>query len=137
MFLYLESRETMMHVAGLLTFAPPPDTPPDHLRRLVDGYSAMRVLAQSLSKDAEDRSQPLFFAVEPSRRAPASEPAGIHFPELIAAVRAQVGTSRSVAGALVNMARSRLRSRELVSPLQAPKSIFNRRISRSRRFATQ
>ena len=36
MFLYLESRETMMHVAGLLTFAPPPDAPPDHLRRLVD-----------------------------------------------------------------------------------------------------
>jgi WS/DGAT/MGAT family acyltransferase len=236
MFLYLESRETMMHVAGLLTFAPPPDTPPDHLRRLVDeiraapvvhrpwslklrtpdllvnplqawvddrhldldyhvrrtalpspgderelgivvsrlhgnpidfhrppwelhliegleggrfalyvkvhhalvdGYSAMRMLAQSLSQDPDDRSRPLFFAIEPSRRAPSSEPAGIHFPEVIAAVRAQLGTTRSVAGALVNMARARLRRSDLVSPLQAPRSIFNRRISRSRRFATQ
>jgi len=36
MFLYLESRETMMHVAGLLQFTPPPEMPPDHLRRLVD-----------------------------------------------------------------------------------------------------
>ena len=236
MFLYLESRETMMHVAGLLTFTPPPDTPPDHLRHLVDemraapvvhrpwsqklrtpdllvnplqawvddrhldldyhvrrtalpspgderelgivvsrlhgnaidfhrppwelhliegleggrfalyvkvhhalvdGYSAMRILAQSLSRDPGDRSRPLFFGIEPSRRAPSSEPAGIHFPELIAAVRAQLGTSRSVAGALVNMARARLRKSELVSPLQAPRSMFNRRISRSRRFATQ
>ena len=36
MFLYLESRETMMHVAGLLQFTPPRDAPPDHLRKLVD-----------------------------------------------------------------------------------------------------
>lgn len=237
MFLYLESRETMMHVAGLLTFAPPPDTPPDHLRRLVDeiraspvvhrpwslklrtpelltnplqawvddrhldldyhvrrtalpspgderelgivvsrlhghaidfhrppwelhliegleggrfalyvkvhhalvdGYSAMKVLAQSLSKDPKERAHPLFFALEPpARRAAASERAGLQFPELIAAVREQLGTSRSVAGALVNMARARLRRSELVSPLQAPRSMFNRRIGRSRRFATQ
>src|SRR5207248_641332 len=44
MFLYLESRETMMHVAGLLTFTPPPDTPPDHLRRLVDEIRAAPVV---------------------------------------------------------------------------------------------
>src|SRR5690349_16636959 len=36
MFLYGESRETMMHVAGLLLFAPPPDADPDHLRHLID-----------------------------------------------------------------------------------------------------
>jgi diacylglycerol O-acyltransferase len=36
MFLYGESREQMMHVAGLLPFTPCADTPPDHLRRLVD-----------------------------------------------------------------------------------------------------
>ena len=40
MFLYLESRETMMHVAGLLQFSPPPDAPSDHLRRLVDELRA-------------------------------------------------------------------------------------------------
>ena len=36
MFLYAESRDTMMHVAGLLPFSAPPDAPPDHLRRLMD-----------------------------------------------------------------------------------------------------
>lgn len=36
MFLYMESPETMMHVGGLLPFSPPPDAPPDHVRRLVD-----------------------------------------------------------------------------------------------------
>ena len=36
MFLYGESRETMMHVAGLLPFTPPPDAPPDYLRDLMD-----------------------------------------------------------------------------------------------------
>ncbi|MEO8700766.1 MAG: wax ester/triacylglycerol synthase family O-acyltransferase [Kofleriaceae bacterium] len=36
MFLYGESRETMMHVAGLMVFSPPPDADPDHLRHLMD-----------------------------------------------------------------------------------------------------
>jgi len=36
MFLYGESRETMMHVAGMLPFTPAPGTKPDHLRDLMD-----------------------------------------------------------------------------------------------------
>lgn len=35
MFLSLESRNTMMHVAALLRFSPPPDAGPDYLRSLV------------------------------------------------------------------------------------------------------
>ncbi|MBS2028546.1 MAG: wax ester/triacylglycerol synthase family O-acyltransferase [Deltaproteobacteria bacterium] len=35
LFLYLETRETMMHVAGLMPFTPPPDAPPDFLRELM------------------------------------------------------------------------------------------------------
>jgi diacylglycerol O-acyltransferase len=31
MFLWLETRETMMHVAGLTLFKPPPDAPPDYV----------------------------------------------------------------------------------------------------------
>jgi hypothetical protein len=30
MFLYAESRETMLHVASLMPFTPPADAPPDH-----------------------------------------------------------------------------------------------------------
>jgi len=36
MFLYGESREQMMHVAGLLTFTAPADAPPDAMRALMD-----------------------------------------------------------------------------------------------------
>ena len=236
MFLYLESRETMMHVAGLLTFAPPPDTPPDHFRKLVDemrvspvvhrpwnlklrtpdllvnplqawvedkqmdldyhvrrtalpspgderelgivvsrlhgnpvdfhrppwelhliegleggryalyckvhhalvdGYSAMRILSNSLSRTPDERDRPLFFSIEPpAPRAPAPDSGGSIF-DVVSAVRDQLGTSRSVGQALMNMARARMKTKDMVSPLQAPRCILNRRISRSRRFATQ
>jgi diacylglycerol O-acyltransferase / wax synthase len=236
MFLYMESRETMMHVAGLMPFAPPPDARPDHLRALVDelraapvvqrpwslklqtpdllynplqawvedrdldleyhvrrsalpspgderelgivvsrlhghpvdfhrppwelhliegleggrfalyvkvhhalvdGYSAMRILQQGLARDPDDRTRPLFFSIPPPAR-DEPEPAGVHFPELMASVRAQLGSARSVARALIKLARApRFGARQLVTPLHAPKCILNARISRSRRFATQ
>ncbi len=237
MFLYAESREQMMHVAGLLEFTPAADTPPDHLRRLmdeiragthvveqpwntrlrtpdllwnplqawvpeadidleyhvrrsalpspgderelgilvsrlhgvavdfhrppweahlieglendrfafyvkvhhslVDGFSAMRILINALSKDPAERDRALFFAVpQPSRppRAEGDGDGGVHFPELLAAVRAQYGASKSVWRALMNVVKSQ--DHALVSPRQAPKCVLNARISRSRRFAT-
>ena len=36
MFLYGESREQMMHVAGMMPFTPAPDSSPDHLRELMN-----------------------------------------------------------------------------------------------------
>jgi len=44
MFLYMESRETMMHVSSLLPFSAPPDAPPDHLRRLMDEIRESRAV---------------------------------------------------------------------------------------------
>jgi diacylglycerol O-acyltransferase / wax synthase len=270
MFLYGESREQMMHVAGLMPFTPAPDSSPDHLRELMndlragatvhppwnlklrtpdllwnplqswmpeehvdleyhvrrsalptpgderelgilvsrlhghhvdfhrppwemhlieglergrfawyvkihhsllDGYSAMQVLNSSLSRDPDERDRPLFFSLPPRRKpradssdvpppapattspsvpssgAPATSaaahetgggPRGINYPELLAAVREQVGTSKTVVRALINVVQStRLGDRELISPLEAPRSLFNARISKSRRFATQ
>ena len=40
MFLYGESREQMMHVAGMLPFTPAPDSSPDHLRELMNELRA-------------------------------------------------------------------------------------------------
>lgn len=258
MFLYGESRETMMHVAGLLPFTPAPHTKPDHLRHLmdelrqgvvvqrpwnqrlahpdglrsplqswvdepnvdieyhvrrtalpspgderelgvlvsrlhgypidfhrppweahliegleggrfalyvkihhslVDGFSAMRLLAGALSPDPDERDRPLFFAVPPDRKpAPPAPPSpvpaataagddrdplehaehGALWPSLLAAVREQYGTSKSVARALIEVVRSaRSGKHELISPRQAPKCVLNTRIGRSRRFATQ
>jgi WS/DGAT/MGAT family acyltransferase len=235
MFLYGESRETMMHVAGLMLFSPPPDADPDHLRHLmdevragvpvyppfnlklrnpdflaspmqawvevddldleyhvrrtalpspgderelgivasrlhgnpidlhrppwelhlieglergrfgiyikvhhalVDGYSAMRIMVNALSPDPGERDRPLPFSIRQPARPPRdgdAEP-GIHFPEMLAAVRAQYGATKTVARALLKVAQGK---HELVTPRQAPKCVLNARISRSRRFATQ
>jgi diacylglycerol O-acyltransferase len=238
MFLYGESRETMMHVAALMPFSPPPDASPDHLRHLmdeiregaevyrpwnlrlrtpdvlwnplqswveepeidleyhvrrsalpspgderelgiivsrlhgnnidfhrppwevhlieglergrfalyvkvhhslIDGYSAMRVLANALSPDPNDRDRPLFFSIPPPAREPRpEEPGGVHFPELLAAVREQYGAAKTVARAIMNIVKSsRAGDHDLVTPLEAPRCVLNARISRSRRFATQ
>jgi WS/DGAT/MGAT family acyltransferase len=252
MFLYSESREQMMHVAGLMPFTPAPDSPPDllrglmdelrgpppvcspwnlklqtpnllwnplqgwveepdidleyHIRRsalpspgderelgilvsrlhgyrvdlhrppwevhfieglergrfawyskihhsLVDGYSAMRVMTHALSTDPDERDRPLFFSIPPpGKPRPATGEAGaatgeaehesgsrgIHFPELLGAVREQYGASKAVVRALLNIVQaSRAGDHELVSPLEAPRCLLNTRISRSRRFATQ
>ena len=238
MFLYGESRETMMHVAALMPFSPAPDTSPDHLRHLLDeirggaavyrpwnlrlrtpdilwnplqvwveereidleyhvrrsalptpgderelgiivsrlhghpidfhrppwevhlieglergrfalyvkvhhslldGYSAMRVLANALSPDPGERDRPLFFSLPPAaRELRPAEPTGVHFPELLAAVRDQYGAAKTVARAVMNIVQSsRAGDHDLVTPLEAPKCVLNARISRSRRFATQ
>ena len=111
---------------------------------LVDGFSAMRVLSNSLSTDPNDRSRPLFFSQPPKVRRPKTEAepeiqegAGVQFQEFLSAFRSQYGTSKVVARAFMNVVRSsRAKDNELVSPRHAPKSMFNTRIGRSRRFAT-
>jgi WS/DGAT/MGAT family acyltransferase len=104
---------------------------------LVDGYTAMRLLARSLSTDPNERDRPLFFSVPPKSRDQREAP-GLHFPELMAEVRAQYGSAVSFAKAFMNMARAtRSRERELMTPLSAPKCILNAKIGRGRRFATQ
>jgi diacylglycerol O-acyltransferase / wax synthase len=236
MFLAAETRESMMHVGGLLIFSPPPDAPPEflrhitdefrdtatvqspwnlklrtpellknplqawvedptfdmdyHVRRsalpapgderelgvlvsrlhsialdfhhplwelhfieglergrfamyfkihhaLIDGYTSMRMLAASLTADADERDTPIFFARPPrqSRREAAGVPT---LATLLEAVRGQLGTARDAGRAFVNVIRAaRGGDTDLVAPMQAPKSIINRRISRNRRFATQ
>src|SRR5262249_6277821 len=63
---------------------------------------------------------------------------GIHYPELLAAVREQYGASKTVVRALKNVVQSsRAGDHELISPLEAPRCVLNARISKSRRFATQ
>lgn len=100
---------------------------------LLDGFTAMRTLANALSTDPDDRERPLFFSIPPAARPPRDdEPTSITYAELIAAVRTQYGATKSAARALLNIGKET----ELVSPRQAPKCVLNARISRSRRFAT-
>jgi len=101
---------------------------------LIDGFTAMRVLANALSPDANVRDQPLFFSVPPPARPPRDEAVGVHFPELLAIVREQYGATRTALRAVRDLFGG---ERDLVSPREAPRCVLNARISKSRRFATQ
>ena len=113
---------------------------------LVDGFSAMRILANALSPDPDERDRPLFFAIPPRTRprpataADAAPPEhdGIDFGHLLGVVRDQYGAAKTVARALRRIVdSSRGGDHELITPLEAPRCVLNARISRSRRFATQ
>jgi diacylglycerol O-acyltransferase / wax synthase len=116
---------------------------------LVDGYTGMRILAASMSTDPGDRDTPMFFTAQPrpaaaaagppaTEPAPGAEPPTPSLAALFGLARAQVGAARDVGRALLNVVRAaRAHDRDLVAPLQAPRSILNHRISRNRRFATQ
>ena len=107
---------------------------------LIDGYTAMRMLAASLSEDPADRDTPMFYARPPRTRTARTEGDEAHVPTLAAlldAARHEAGAVREVGRAVANVVRAaRSGDRSLVLPLQAPHSILNRRISRNRRFAT-
>lgn len=108
---------------------------------LVDGYTSMKLLARSLSADPHERDAPMFFAQPPRARAPRDPIVTEPVPTLDAVLgiaRDQVGATREAGRAIMNVFRAaRAGDRDLVSPLGAPRTILNRRISRNRRFATQ
>ena len=107
---------------------------------LVDGFTAVRLLARSLSTDPSDRSLPLFVEMGPhSGPEPEhSEPPPPTLASLGGALRSQIESSRDVARALQKLYDAyRSGNDALVVPLQAPRSILNGRVGRNRRFATQ
>ena len=103
---------------------------------LVDGFTAMRILSDALSTDPAERDRPLFFSVprppRPKKDGDVHEP-GVHFNEVMAAVREQYGAAKIAARALAMVGK---KTNDLITPRQAPKCVLNARISRSRRFAT-
>jgi diacylglycerol O-acyltransferase len=107
----------------------------------MDGFSGSRVLARSLSTDPDERDTPMFFSMPPAvrkRRPDEGDEGSPSLSTLLHSVRAQFSVAKDVGRALVAMMRSRrAHDEDLVTPLQAPRSMLNARISRSRRFATQ
>jgi len=104
---------------------------------LVDGYTGMRLMTRALSDDPTDPDTPLLFERKPPTRSKRGEAAPA-LSLLLHAVRDQIGTTKHLSRAVLAMARSsRSQETSLVSPLQAPKSILNQKITRARRFATQ
>lgn len=116
---------------------------------LVDGYSAMKMLARSLSSDPDSRDKRMFFNMPtpPRSKPPVTESEGSLNP-ITATLRAIGGIGSTVAGgvssavdlttALVNtQIRRDGEYVHIAGSVSAPHSILNRRISRNRRFATQ
>ena len=108
---------------------------------LVDGYTGMKLLARSLSDDPAERDTPLFFSQPPLSREPRPESADEPLPPTLSSLfelaRVQYGAAREAGRAFWNVLRAAsVGDRDLISPLQAPRSILNRKISRNRRFAT-
>jgi diacylglycerol O-acyltransferase len=108
---------------------------------LVDGYTGMKLMMRSLSQSEDDLDTPMFFSRPPDPRAAKDEGHEEPAPtleSLFASVRSQFGATRDAGRAIMNVLRaSREADSALVSPLQAPKTVINRKISRNRRFATQ
>ncbi len=101
---------------------------------LVDGFSAMRLLINSLHTDPADRARALFFGIEPPARGPKPDALGATVSEVLAAARKQYGATKVVAKAIAKVRRRE--EEDLIAPGQAPKCILNARIGRNRRFAT-
>ncbi len=116
---------------------------------LVDGYSAMKMLARSLSTDPESRDTRMFFNVPKPPRSPRpAEESGLSLNPLTFTMRALGGISSAVSDgvssavdlttALVNtQIRRDGEFANIAGSASAPHSILNARISRNRRFATQ
>ncbi len=108
---------------------------------LIDGYSAMKLLVNSFSKDADEMDRPMFFSIGfPPRSARAADDDGVlaEVGQLVSSARAHTSSAltlgKRVASPLIPFRRGQP---ELVSASQAPRSILNNRIGPTRRFATQ
>lgn len=106
---------------------------------LVDGYTGARLMESGLSKNPKELNAPLFFARPPPPRiAHAVEAKAPTLEALMSLAREQAGATRNIARALMKTLRApQDKTKALVAPMSAPKSILNQKISRNRRFATE
>ena len=106
---------------------------------LVDGVSAMRLLASTLSTDPDQRDMPAPWAKMPTKRKRVdSETSLADLP--MSALRSAFGITAEAAGmpgVLVKTITKGLRNETSALSLHAPRTIFNQSITGSRRFAAQ
>ena len=111
---------------------------------LVDGYTGIKLLSNSLSSTPDERDTPMFFSIAQKARAAKADkaPKEPTLDLLMRLAREQVDTSQTITRALKDTVMGvwkpeKARDPALMAPMQAPKSILNQKISRNRRFATQ
>ena len=110
---------------------------------LVDGVSAMRLLASVLSTDPDKRGMPAPWGAIPERTKAAKETAPAESPMAevsLQALRTAMGISAEAAGmpaALIKTLNRSIRNETSALSLHAPRTMFNQSITGSRRFAAQ
>ena len=110
---------------------------------LVDGISAVRLVQKTLTSDSERRGMPAMWDAQfgPSRPPQPDGGGRIELSELPAqAMRSALGVVSEAAGmpsALVRTLNKSVRNETSSVSLYAPRTIFNQRITGSRRFAAQ
>ncbi|CAM3856469.1 WS/DGAT/MGAT family O-acyltransferase [Nocardioides zeicaulis] len=110
---------------------------------LVDGVSAMRLLASVLSTDPDERDMPAPWAKRPGAPRPVQHdpPADVSLADVSAqTVRTALAIASEAAGmpgALVRTLNRSVRNETSALSLYAPRTILNQNITGSRRFAAQ
>lgn len=107
---------------------------------MVDGVAAMRMMARATSEDPEATVVPIW-AQEPKQRGRSRPEEKVNPLEVLIqtanTIRETSGSARKVAGEVIGAIRARRNDPDYVSVFQAPKTIFNQRITGGRRFAAQ
>lgn len=103
---------------------------------LADGYTMSTIASQFLSVDPDELEPRMFFNIPINSAPGAADPAAaLRNPvELLRSVGRGAGSVGAVARALTRLT---VKRGALVGTFQAPNSMFNQRITRNRRFATQ
>jgi diacylglycerol O-acyltransferase / wax synthase len=108
---------------------------------LVDGVSAMRLLANAMSVDPDQRGMPAMWAARTRSKRPGPTVEPVRLSDLpLQVVRGALAISAEAAGmpsALVTTLRRGLSNETSSVSLYAPRTIFNQPITGSRRFAAQ
>ncbi|HEU0198021.1 MAG TPA: wax ester/triacylglycerol synthase family O-acyltransferase [Nevskiaceae bacterium] len=107
---------------------------------LVDGVAAMKLMQRATAADAETQQLPIWaLPPKPSKEGAAPEkrnPLAV-LMHTANGLFGHTGSVPKVASELIKSLKARRSDPDYVSVLQAPKTIFNQRISGSRRFAAQ
>lgn len=111
---------------------------------LVDGYTAVKVLGRSLSKDPEDPDTQVFFGTRAPKRPPTTVPSRSMAGRLVSPVLDVARGAAAVATTGVDFSKAfwRLQSdrradHSVIDSFSAPHTIFNGQVGRNRRLATQ
>ena len=108
---------------------------------MVDGVAAMRLMQRATGKTPEDSVNPLW-ALPPKPQKPVDDSTLISNPMQLMANGARgigkaAGSATKIASEVFKSIRARSKEKDYVSVFQAPKTLFNQRVTASRRFAAQ